>query len=249
MCTLTVQRGENALLVTMNRDELMSRAPELPPRDHGTWLGPQDGERLGTWCGVNRQGVVGCLLNDYPETDDEPALPPPRSGPSRGDLIPQLLTQPDPASVRAALQALDLSAYPAFMLFIGHPDGGWMAVWRDRLRFTPLPEGWSMWTSSGWRSRSVGHWRKDRFQAWLARQELTAGVPAFNLLSVPGEEWSSPLAARGVSGTRSVTQVAVADGNICLRYWPGPHWPPAKPASEVSLPVEGGPHTAAKPSD
>ena len=36
MCTLTVERGAGRLLVTMNRDELRTRAPELPPRQHGT---------------------------------------------------------------------------------------------------------------------------------------------------------------------------------------------------------------------
>lgn len=72
MCTVTVHRSANRLLVTMNRDEARDRAPEVPPAIHHNdvnWLAPSDSARGGTWIGVNDRGVVACLLNGYVEGD------------------------------------------------------------------------------------------------------------------------------------------------------------------------------------
>jgi len=238
VCTLTVYLSDATRLVTMNRDELRSRAPEVAPQDWGGWLGPRDGERGGTWFGLNHRGAVACLLNDYPDTDEpEPALPPPSTGPSRGELIPRLLQG-------TRLEELDLTPFPPFMLLFldGEPR---LARWSGRLTWEPIAPGWNLWSSSGWRSAAVQRWRAERFQRWQA--EGPADVLAFHTLQDPDMRGWSPLADRPLSATRSITQVRLNAGQARLRYWPGPAWPPHQPAAEVTLSLEGGPHPSAKP--
>ncbi len=212
----------------MNRDELRSRAPELGPQDHGTWLGPRDGERGGTWFGLNRRGAVACLLNDYPETDDpEPALPPPRDGPSRGELIPRLLQAGGP--MRQQLETLDLTPFPPFMLLLLEEEP-WFVRWGTRLQWEPVKPGWSLWSSSGWRNQTVQRSREERFADWTGGDVL-----AFHTLP-------DTLVDRTLSATRSITQVLLrkAQEKAVLRYWPAPNWPPHPPATELTLPREGG---------
>ena len=82
MCTLTVSRDAERLRVTMNRDEARSRAEEHPPTRTAEGgsppiLCPRDGQRGGTWIGVNGAGLVGCLLNLYEA--ENPDAPPART--------------------------------------------------------------------------------------------------------------------------------------------------------------------------
>lgn len=237
MCTLTVYLSEQTQLVTMNRDELRSRAPEQAPHDWGGWIGPRDGERGGTWFGLNRRGLVACLLNDYPDTDDpEPAHPPPREGPSRGELIPRLLQG-------ERLEDLDLSPFPPFLLLLLNETPR-LARWGTELSWEPVRPGWNLWSSSGWRSAAVQRWRAERFADW---QEDGQDVLTFHTLQDPARPAWSPLADRPLSATRSLTQARLEGAQAYLRYWRAPDWPPQKPAAELALPLEGGAHPAAKP--
>ena len=116
------------------------------------------------------------------------------------------------------------------------------------LTWTPVEQGWSLWSSSGWRSLAVQRWREEQFERWQAEDcPYVQGVPGFHVLSVRGEENRSPLASRALSGTRSITQVCFDERHAGLRYWPGPDWPPREPATELTLPLEGGSQARAKP--
>jgi len=103
MCTVTIRRGPEDLLVTMNRDERWTRDAERPPTLHPAgpgrpaWMAPPDGERCGTWIGANDAGVVACLLNGYAPGDLDLFARP--DVPSRGEIIPALLGyRPEAAS-------------------------------------------------------------------------------------------------------------------------------------------------------
>ncbi|MCX7017196.1 MAG: NRDE family protein [Candidatus Sumerlaeota bacterium] len=77
MCTATLHRSEDSLLLTMNRDELHSRAPEIPPAIRAgdpAWMAPTDSQAGGTWIGVNDRGLAVCLLNAYWPEDAPVAL-------------------------------------------------------------------------------------------------------------------------------------------------------------------------------
>jgi len=228
MCTVTVLRDPRRALVTMNRDERWSRAPERSPAVRVSsggvrWIGPADGERGGTWIGASELGVAACLLNGYAPEDLE--LLGRDDVPSRGEIIPALLDRPPGDAVRWLEGGLDTSPYPSFTLLALTPEAGVELSWRRprSIRRRPLPDGWSLASSSFWRTSEVLGWRRDRFRAWLEGGAAeVAGVPTFNLLEAPGlREWS-PLMTRALSATRSVSQVDLrpGDGAVELRWWP-----------------------------
>ena len=251
MCTVTVFRGPDRVLVTMNRDERRSRAGEIAPREAGgdgrpAWVGPADGAKGGTWFGANDRGVTACLLNAYSTGDL--ALLGRDDLPSRGGIIPRLLEQ-EPEQGRAWLRdGLDPAPFPSFTLVVVTPGWGEAHSWRlDRgVTVSSVPDGWSMVTSSLWRSREVVAWRHERFEEWRrdGAAEI-AGVPAFNLLEVTGlREWS-PLMTRPVSITRSLTQAELRAGSrrITMRYWRregSSPISPGKPTAVTELELAGG---------
>jgi hypothetical protein len=227
MCTVTVLRGAARLLVTMNRDERRRRAEELAPRLAGgggrpAWIGPADSAKGGTWFGASDRGVVACLLNAYAAGDL--ALLGRDDLPSRGGIVPSLLEH-GPEQARAWLRdGLDPTPYPSFTLVVVAPGWGEAYAWRlDRgVTVSDIPAGWSMVTSSLWRSREVVAWRQARFEEWLqAGAAEIEGVPAFNLLEAPGRREWSPLMTRPVSITRSLTQAELRAGwsLLTMRYW------------------------------
>jgi len=251
MCTVTVLRSADRLLVTMNRDERRRRAEELEPRragggDRPAWVGPADGAKGGTWFGANDHGVVACLLNAYAAGDL--ALLGRDDLPSRGAIIPRLLEH-DPERARGWLRhGLDPSPFPSFTLAVITPAWGEAYAWRlDRgVTVTAIPDGWSMVTSSLWRSDQVVAWRRDRFDEWLRQgaREI-AGVPGFNLLEAPDRREWSPLMTRPVSITRSLTQAEQRRGSnlLTMRYWRrdgsapiDPHRPTAVTTLELAHP-------------
>ncbi len=219
MCTVTVRLGEGPLLVTMNRDERVERAPEIPPsrreaeRGGPSWIAPTDGQAGGTWIGANDRGVVACLLNAY-LPGDPVELPPPGT-PSRGQIIPRMLADPG--------AGLDPEPYPSFLLVVATPARGEILRWtRKSLRREPLARGWNLITSSGLEPEEVALWRADRFEAWRRDGEpMPEGVPSYHLLDDPAKREWSPWMTRTWSATRSLTQVRcdTAARAVTLRWW------------------------------
>jgi hypothetical protein len=211
----------------MNRDERRTRAEEIPPRRSGggdlpSWLGPADSAKGGTWLGANDRGVIACLLNAY--APEDLALLGRDDLPSRGEIIPELMAQ-QPAELRNWLREdLDPSRYPSFTLVVVAAAWGEVYEWRlgRGVSTTPVSDGWSMITSSLWRAEEVPAWRRQRFGEWLAAgAPEVAGVPSFNLLEVPDRREWSPMMARPISITRSVTvaETLTARGELTMRYW------------------------------
>ncbi len=228
MCTVTIHRGPDGLLVTMNRDESVLRGPESPLGLHGegdsAWLGPSDAETGGTWIAVNPYGVTACLLNRYTEETT-----PVRSGPSRGGIVPALLRRGGPEHcLNWLFGEFDPTEYASFDLIVLDSDGAATASWdrRGSLRRGVLPAGWQAVTSSSWNREAVVNWRLDKFRAWAEEPtpRFEGEIPAFNLLHETGKEWWSPLVRRDRVETRSLTQVEVnrREGRVEVRYWPRP---------------------------
>ena len=249
MCTVTVRRRPGELVLTMNRDERLDRAPEEPPRripgevDRPSWMAPFDGATGGTWIGVNDRGIAACLLNGYSPADEvlrgRPGVP------SRGSIIPRILEDQDGSRPVALRDALDFSAYPSFTLLVVSAEGGELVRWNHggRIEREPVAEGWTLLTSSSWREPEVAQARRQAFDAWLRDGAGdTEGIPLLHLLSPAGEERSAPLMTRTDSATRSITQVRVAagTGEAWLRWWPralGEAPDPHHPAASMSLPL------------
>ncbi|HSO21647.1 MAG TPA: NRDE family protein [Chondromyces sp.] len=247
MCTLTIDRRAGRLLLTMNRDERWTRAPERPPALHPAtgggraWVAPADGERGGTWIGANDDGVVACLLNAYAPGDLDLIGRP--DVPSRGEIIPGLLARGRDGVERFLDAELDPTRYPSFTLVVATPEGARALRWTlDRgLSHETIGEGWSLVSSSWWRAAEVTAWRRRRFDAWLAEGAPFVGtLPAFNLLEDPEAREQSPMMTRSFSGTRSVTRVEVDRERslVGMRYWPRPGdgaIDPERPTAELEL--------------
>jgi hypothetical protein len=228
MCTVTIYRQPEHLLVTMNRDERWTRASETPPALHQansgseSWIGPTDGERGGTWIGANTSGVVACILNAYAEGDMEMLG---RSDvPSRGEIIPALLDRDRNNVFRFVERDLDPTPYPSFVLMVATSDSGLIVRWTlgSGVEYESVDQVWSLVTSSWWRSNEVASWRRGRFEGWLESGSPFDGLlPSFNLLEEPGEREYSPFMTRSFSGTRSVTQISLERmrSDVEMRYW------------------------------
>ena len=73
MCTATWIAEEDGYELFFNRDELLTRGRERPPKNRVSggvrYVAPSDSDSGGTWIGVNDRGVTLCILNYYPERD------------------------------------------------------------------------------------------------------------------------------------------------------------------------------------
>lgn len=141
MCTIALIPGQQgSLILAGNRDEQRSRKRALPPTLHTkkdapyTALYPVDANAFGTWIGLNPQGLVITLLNNYQasatfDTHDHT----PRS---RGLIIPELLHHA--ASLEDAKNHFAHAIKPhlpytfPFILILGHahtPDRALRVTW------------------------------------------------------------------------------------------------------------------------
>lgn len=250
MCTITVFRGSETLLVTMNRDEKRERAAEMAPRLHlpmsgGTrWLGPVDGQAGGSWIGVNAAGVVGCLMNRYPRQRESGAR---KGGPrmihqSRGSVLRELLPQGTAAEIRSYLHSeFNPEVYPAFSLLLASLEGCQVYHWDgcgDPER-QELGKGWNCLSSSSWNAEEVLTWRHGLFEQWLrAGAPFEGRLPEYHVHRMRTFEPWSPFMERADATTRSITQVRIEEDApfAHLSYWGDPHVEPETPTHH-GLPI------------
>ena len=257
MCTVTVHRDATTVLLTMNRDEAHTRAPERPPAifgeedRSGQWIAPIDGETGGTWIGVNAYGVAACLLNAY-LPGGIPPRPPQASAVSRGTIVPAVMAQGDGERTLAWIaDEFDPSPYEPFQLVVIWLEGAMKCLWSgtEYVECSPCRDEWTLVSSSLWNATAVLRWRREAFEQWRsAGCERRGHLPAFHVLQGEGKEEWSPMMDREWSCTRSITQVRV-DGRkrrCVLRYWPRKtHETVAvAPASELHLPLLESPRPA-----
>jgi hypothetical protein len=244
MCTVTTQFEHDRLIVTMNRDEFRSRAPEEAPAVRGekaNLIYPVDTKAGGTWIGVNRHGVCCCLTNQYlfSETDSSDAEPSP-AGRSRGLIIPEILEHGHWQAVVNATKCLDPVRLAPFNLMVFASGKPWIEFdWPGQGGLTAREAGMDrfMLTSSSWNTESVMAWRRQKYDEWLLAPRYLGTLPTFHLLQPRDmEEWA-PLMSRKKTHTRSITQIEVDNKNneIHVRYWPLPTPSTDSPKNVVSL--------------
>lgn len=233
MCTVTVLPkavlspsrigGDGAvrLRVACNRDELIARAPALPPvtRQIGDCLAvmPVDPDSGGTWIGANDAGIVCALLNVYAGSRQ------PIGRRSRGTVIPPLLGCD---CVNTALErVLELPAddYSSFRLLVMDRQN-LVECWnQDRAihyRQEPLREA-VMRTSSGLGDDLVTGPRTTLFQRFMsAVTDTIAAQDLFHLHQWRGREEVSVRMRRRDARTVSYTVVEIREQAIHLIYRP-----------------------------
>ncbi len=219
MCTVSTAANASQFLVTMNRDERRLR-PEGPFFCGSDLSFPTDLPSGGTWCGVNRHGIILCLLNRYdaPICTDEAVV-------SRGHIIPEALKLSSVQGVSEFMSNLPHRQYNGFQLLILSADEAIAHHWDgtkhtiERLLFP----GDVFASSSSLRSTTIPRQRAERFRRWRRNnnEPLQSGViPEIHL----GEKNIAPAESifmvRRDTHTKSICQLMVSDQKVALHYWP-----------------------------
>ncbi|MEM1379556.1 MAG: NRDE family protein [Pseudomonadota bacterium] len=226
MCTLTAHRqGNGRWHITMNRDELRSRADGEAPF---LWLSPEilaprDPVAGGTWIGVHADGTWAAILNSY--SDDKRVWRQGVEAQSRGRLIPLALASADPVG---AIEATDLSATMGFRLWIGRADVVAELFWDGQtLRIQRnIEDGpWFFTSSSSLRQPEIVRKRRAVFDAWRRDGAPLSvnGIPS--LFTDPhglGKE-EAILMERDYAHTKSCTQISVEETAIRMQHWDATH--------------------------
>jgi uncharacterized protein with NRDE domain len=217
MCTLTVLRERDRVLVTMNRDDVAARPEAAPthwPHTKPTFVAPKDMQAGGTWIGVNADGVIACLLNRYD------SAPPGRT--SRGSIVPEALRASSVDGARNALTMIDHSAYSPFTCVVVSRNGATRLDWTGAtLTHTDLAaDDTIMLTSSSWKFDEVKAQREALFQrVWSNGRDAADRVATFHARRETAHDAWAPMMQRPQTETKSVTQVELSPLGAEMRYW------------------------------
>jgi Transport and Golgi organisation 2 len=150
MCSVSFVPRDDGFVLAMNRDELLSRIPALPPRVHfrdGLSAVSPSEPGGGTWIGVNSAGMTFALLNWHsePERTDEDLV-------SRGEVVRALLSAGNSSAAASILRLLPLRRMNPFRLIAVSMQERALAEWRsgnEGLTFKVQPWKRQHWFSSG----------------------------------------------------------------------------------------------------
>ncbi|MFT6925673.1 MAG: hypothetical protein ACJAZP_001262 [Psychromonas sp.] len=220
MCTLSVLRLSNSLVITMNRDESRSRheAGLKEQQQNGIeQLYPVDGQAGGTWFGVNNHGVVLALLNRYQDPQSVVA-------PTRGNIIPQALACGDFDLVKNHLFEQNYQYYNPFDLLLACHAESLHLSWNGRhLSIYDTNQPALLLSSSALNTDAVIAKRQQRFQQWLTQpSELSASevLQQIHLQHDPSSQGDSVLMDRSDAHSKSICQVLL-DADCCeFNYYP-----------------------------
>jgi hypothetical protein len=236
MCTLSIIFArDNVLRVAMNRDELDSRPPALPPRvvQCGTTraIMPIDPQSRGTWIAVNDFGVVLAVLNRNassrsPGTPTSPSPGTPKEGPgeglSRGTIIPKLLQADCAHDALTRARELSLHRYNPFRLILA--DRGSVASMTcdgSRPVIEDHPYQPLLFTSSGLGDHFVEQPRRALFdQLMFAIDFPRAAQDTFHYHRFTDRPHLSVNMIRPGARTVSRTVIEVGDKQVVMSYEP-----------------------------
>jgi hypothetical protein len=233
MCTVTIlpevllsatsalANRQVRLRLACNRDELLTRAPALPPIKFVAGarqaVMPIDPESGGTWIGANDAALVCVVLNVYNGGG------PTRAELSRGTIVPALLHCEDVDGALARALELPADRYAPFRLLISQPGrliectnlGGSLDWQREQ-----LDRAW-LRTSSGLGDDLVAGPRKTLFTSFFEHaSDPVATQDLFHLHQWRGRESISVRMRRLDARTVSHTVVEVTDQAVTLTYRP-----------------------------
>jgi uncharacterized protein with NRDE domain len=143
MCTVIVANHAHPafpVVVAANRDEMYARRSTPPQilRSSPCIVGGRDGERGGTWLGVNERGLFAAITNQRTWHAAD------RSRRSRGEVVLGVLERESPDAAAAFLASLDGAQYNPFNLVFGDANAMFVAYVRDdpaSARVDVLPHG------------------------------------------------------------------------------------------------------------
>lgn len=220
MCTLTIHREADRLLVTMNRDEQRSRPQEAPPFywKEQNLFAPQDTKGSGTWAAISDKGIIACLLNGYRSQDQGLDIKI-----SRGDIIPFILNQENPFE---AAENIDAKNYASFVLYVISQEIAFEYSWDGKsFNISELDKvDWLFFTSSSYLQSDVKTCRYQDFQNWEQQGALFKDMlPTIHVSQNHENRAFNTLMSRDDACTKSITQFEVSNNKKTVRYWPQPY--------------------------
>ncbi len=192
MCTLTILKRGEKLIVTMNRDESRSRAKEIEPKQYNELIYPLDTQFNGTWIGAHQSnGNFACLLNYYEGTNDTAII-------SRGHIIPKILNN----------EQISNSDYKPFRLvkYINNELEILTFNGQNTKLERPAFTDHFFITSSSLDEEKVTAYRKGKFQDWLKSKNYKDSIPSIHFQQEKGNKEYSILVSRPKTHTKSLTQ-------------------------------------------
>lgn len=240
MCTLTwlheSRPGGDGYRLWFNRDELLSRGPELPAATaetpHGRYVAPADSDQGGTWIASNDRGVTVALLNGYSESRG-----PARSAyTSRGHLVRELATTHKRQEFWRRLSPARLAEFrPLVLVFVAPEPPAVIARW-DGLDLVVSYDGDAELpvVSSSFSQDAVQHARRALYATLVegAGGRSHERLEAYQRHAGPhGPDAYSPNMRREDAATRSQCVVSVDAREVRFVHTPGaPHTTPPRPA-------------------
>jgi hypothetical protein len=239
MCTFSFVPTKDGYYAAMNRDELLSRSPALPPSMFraGDLLAVYPFEESsGTWIASNQHGVTLALLNWNLAASK--SLSKQRS---RGTLIPQLIGKSTLDEVTRSLGQLTLDGLLPFRLVGVFQNQQQICEWRwDGMSLSAFSFPWEPhhWFSSGASDEMAERIRGEACRAaWL--EQDAGSLPWLRTLHSshePVEGLFSICAHRQDAGTVSYSEIAFERNIVTFRYISGPPCRLAAEALTLTMP-------------
>ncbi len=237
MCSVSFIPREDGFVLAMNRDELISRVPALPPRVHHRGelavLCPSEPSG-GTWIGISSAGMAFSLLNWHSQPD--------RTGKnviSRGEVVRALLAGRSSSTAASILKELPVGRMNPFRLIaVSLPERALME-WRsgaEALTSTVHPWRRQHWFSSGLdEARAIQVRRRVCAQFSGDLEDLTT----LRKLHATHQPIAGPFSLcmhREDAATVSYTEISVRDHTASMSYISGsPCFPAARFLEVLSL--------------
>lgn len=207
----------------MNRDENRSRLegqPKIMGSSEPVFWHPVDSVSKGTWCGINRHGLVACLLNRYQDKVESSTL-------SRGQLVPSVVKLNDLAAVIehfknfdwTPFQPCDLVVLKNKMLLIYEWTGKNISLKKSTL-LNPI-----MLTSSSVDIAKATQWRQQCLKTFTLDSSKSNASSILNLHVTQCNQNPSLgiLMDRGQRHTKSITQMSTSEHAVKARYLTSNH--------------------------
>lgn len=217
MCTLSWKWSKEAFHLFFNRDESKDRPEAIEPTiftldENLKCLAAKDLQGGGTWLGVNSKGLIVAIVNDY----QSKTIPEKEKARSRGLLVLDTLKNRDLNDCEQALDNIDVSCYPGFLLHIfSLYEGGFQLAWNgDKLVKSNLKEVSQPISSSSKFPLEAKGYRESLFKNRFSKLEQRD----FHDFHDKQEPALSPWMVREDAYTHSYTEIELSKTKATLQY-------------------------------
>ena len=223
MCTMTWFVKDNGYELFFNRDERTSRRhaglPTVQQANGTKYISPTDADAGGTWIASNQFGITICLLNHY-EFEQIATY---KHWTSRGEIVRRFATIEDMNLIEQHFNALDLSDYRAFRMFLIDRNGNnRLCIWDGHLPRVEI----NVTTPKSSSSVDAMHVKTERKQLFSNRGLVTSQDSKefikYHSSHIPDRSQESVCMHRSDANTVSLSHVDVDAEMVRFAYADGP---------------------------